>query len=559
MSSFQPSTTQQERAAPDGKVVISLSRSLVEPFLTFSARRDLREKAWRAWTTRGELDPKRDNLRIAREILSLRKAQSGMHGYPDFSQFKTADSMAGTPTAVSDLLLRVWEPAKKSAARERQALEDFLTETGGGVESLPDGLQPWDWRFYAEQVRVNKYALDEAEIKPYFSLEAMTTAMFDCAERLFGLRFLPISGAKTYHPDVQVYEVRERFQKCANGQADGQDTGGTGDNTTTNEMESGRNAKREDRLVGVFFHDNYCRPFKNSGAWMSELRGQTKNRNPARNAASLPAELTVPVVTNNNNFAKGGEGEPTLLTFDDARTLFHEFGHGLHGLLSNVSYSRLAGTNVLTDFVELPSQLFEHWLSEPEVLKKHARHYRTGEAIPDDLLDKLKAAERFNQGFSTVEYTSSALLDQALHTASVPPQPEKPESIILPAHRSDEDAPEPIPLLELDISAFERDYLDKLGMPQGMVPRHRPAHFAHLFSTSMYASAYYVYMWAQVLDADAFDAFKETSIFDAATAARVRKFIYSAGNSDDPAKLYRGFRGRDPKVEPLMKKLGLMN
>jgi peptidyl-dipeptidase Dcp len=314
-----------------------------------------------------------------------------------------------------------------------------------------------------------------------------------------------------YHPDVDVYEVRKV------------DQGGV------------------DQLVAIFLHDNFARQHKHSGAWMSEYRSQTKNRgafvfekDPSDESELLP-ENSVPIIVNNNNFAKGSDFEPTLLSFDDARTLFHEFGHGLHGMLSDVTFNRLAGTSVLRDFVELPSQLYEHWLSQPEVLKKHARHYKTNEPIPDELLQKLMSARSFNQGFDTVEYTACALIDQTLHQVPL-------ES-----------------LTDFDMKAFETSELRRLGMPEGIVLRHRPPHFQHLFSGSSYAAAYYVYLWAEVLDADGFDAFLEAGDpFHAETAAKVKRFIYSSGNSIDPREAFRLFRGRDPKVEPMLRKKGLL-
>uniref|UniRef100_A0A7R9VQR7 oligopeptidase A n=1 Tax=Chlamydomonas euryale TaxID=1486919 RepID=A0A7R9VQR7_9CHLO len=481
-----------ERGRPEGECVVTLSRSLVEPFLTFSDRRDLREKAWRAWTQRGELDAKRDNHPIMREILQLRAEQAALHGYQSFAEYQTADTMAQRPARVMELLEEVWGKAKVSANAEREALAEFVaSQESAAADACPD-IQPWDWRYYAEKVRQSRYNFDEGELKPYFSLDAMTAAIFDVANRLFGLSFVHKEDVQAYHPDVKVYEVRETV--------DG-----------------------EERLVAVFLHDNFSRANKKSGAWMSELR------------SACPDIGRVPIILNNNNFAKASAGEPTLLSFDDARTLFHEFGHGLHGMLSRTRYLRLAGTNVLRDFVELPSQLMEHWMEQPEVLRAHARHYKTGEAVPDALLDRLKAARAFNQGFATVEYTSSALMDQSLHQ--------------LPA-----DA-----LKDLDLNEFEKTEMARLGMPQGMVMRHRPAHFQHLFSTSMYASAYYVYLWAEVLDADGFEAFMEAgSCFDADTAARVRRCIYASGNSMEPGEAYRMFRGRDPVIEPMLKKKGML-
>ncbi len=462
--------------------VITLSRSHIVPFLTFSQRRDLREQAWRAWTTRGEHDGEHDNRPVAREILSLRNEQARLHGYAAFADYALADTMAKTQQAVAELLQQVWGPAKARAEEEREALAALALSHG---ETLT--IEAWDWRFYAEKVRQARYDIDEAMVKPYFPLERMVDALFDCANRLFGLRFVLMSDVQAYHADVKVYEVR--------------DARGT--------------------VMGVFLHDNFARPSKRSGAWMSSFRQQS------RNAGALP------IVVNNNNFARGAPGEPTLLSFDDARTLFHEFGHGLHGLLSNVTYECVSGTNVLRDFVELPSQLFEHWLEEPEVLKRHARHHLTGEPIPDALVAKLHAARRFNQGYETVRYTASALVDMAAHALT------------------DAQVPE--------VVEFESAELRRIGLPPGIGVNHRLTHFQHLFSGSGYAAGYYVYLWAEVLDADGFAAFVEAgNAFDPIVAARLRQYIYSSGNSLEPAQAYRSFRGRAATVRPMLEKRGLL-
>jgi peptidyl-dipeptidase Dcp len=472
-----------ERGIHDGHV-ITLSRSHIVPFLTFSERRDLREQAWRAWTTRGEHDGEHDNRPVAREILTLRNEQARLHGHASYADYALADTMAGTASAVNGLLMQVWERAKDAAAQERAALQAMRLSHGNAQGEI----EAWDWRYLAEKVRQARYDLDEAELKPYFPLDRMVEAVFDCAQRLFGVRFVEQPAVKAYHPDVKVYEVR----------------GG------------------DDALVGVFLHDNFARPSKRSGAWMSSYRVQMRNG----------GEVT-PIVVNNNNLAKGAPGEPTLLSFDDARTLFHEFGHGLHGLLSSVTYERLSGTNVLRDFVELPSQLFEHWLSEPEVLKKHARHHRTGEPIPDTLVQRLKAARNFNQGYETVRYAASALVDMAIHSQTAAEAP--------------------------DIVAFEAAELQRLGLPPGIGMNHRLPHFQHLFSGSSYAAGYYVYLWAEVLDADGFDAFVEAGDpFDPAVAAKLRRFIYSSGNSLEPSQAYAAFRGRAAGVEAMLRKKGLL-
>jgi peptidyl-dipeptidase Dcp len=462
--------------------VITLSRSHIVPFLTFSQRRDLREQAWRAWTTRGEHDGEHDNRPVAREILSLRNEQARLHGYACYADYALADTMAKSQRAVAELLEEVWAPAKARAEDEREALQALALARG---ETLT--IEAWDWRFYAEKVRQARYDIDEATVKPYFPLDRMVDAVFDCANRLFGVRFVPMPDVRAYHADVKVYEVRDA----------------------------------SDTAIGVFLHDNFARASKRSGAWMSSLRQQSRNNG------------AIPIVVNNNNFARGAPGAPTLLSFDDARTLFHEFGHGLHGLLSSVTFESLSGTNVLRDFVELPSQLFEHWLEEPEVLKRHARHYATGEPIPDALVAKLHAARRFNQGYETVRYTASALVDMAAHALT------------------QEQAP--------DIVQFEQAELQRIGLPPGIGLNHRLTHFQHLFSGSSYAAGYYVYLWAEVLDADGFEAFIEAGDpFDPQVAARLRQFIYASGNSLEPAAAYRAFRGRAPTVRPMLEKRGLV-
>lgn len=469
--------------AEEGVHVVTLSRSLIVPFLTFSERRDLRELAWRAWVGRGEIAGETDNRDLVRELLALRHEQAALHGHRSFADYALADTMAGRQSAVQGLLDQVWEPAKTAAARERAMLDEVRTQLGHDLT-----IEAWDWRWYAEKVRQQRFQLDEAEVKPYFPLEAMVQAMFDCASRLYGLRFVAQPQVAGYHPDVKVYEVQ----------------------------------RPDGSLRGIFVQDNFARPTKRSGAWMNALRWQARNGIDA-----------LPIILNNNNFAKGAPGEPTLLSFDDVRTLFHEFGHGLHGLLSDVEFERLSGTQVLRDFVELPSQLMEHWMAEPAVLKRHARHYRTGEPLPDALLDRLKAAATFNQGYETVRYCASALVDLALHA------------------QEQADVPDPV--------AFERETLERLGLPPAIGLNHRLTHFQHLFSGSYYASGYYVYLWAEVLDCDAFEAFVEAGDpFDAKTAQSLLANILSVGNSREPGATYRAFRGRDASVVPMLKGRGLI-
>ncbi|MGH7040331.1 MAG: M3 family metallopeptidase [Stellaceae bacterium] len=461
-----------------GRYAVTLARSAVEPFLAFSARRDLRRALWQAWTARGDHRGTHDNLPLVREILALRAEQARLLGYGDFAAYRLADTMAKTPQAARDLLLQVWEPARKKAAAEREELARTAHADG-----LNEPIAPWDWRYYAEKVRQARYDLDETEVKPYFVLDNIAAAAFDVAGRLFGLSFMPRADVPIYHPDVCAYEVRDR----------------------TN------------RLVGLFLHDNFARPGKRSGAWMSSYRAQH----------SLDGEVA-PIVVNNNNFARGA---PTLLSFDDARTLFHEFGHALHGLLSRVRFPSQSGTAVRRDFVEFPSQLFEHWIAEPEILRRHARHYQTGAPIPEELIARLKAAHTFNQGFATVEYAASALIDLELHEA--------------------------LPETAADPDAFERRFCTALGVPQEVGLRHRLPHFQHLFAGDGYAAGYYAYLWAEVLDADGFAAFAERGDpFDPETAARLAD-IYGAGDTRDPMDLYRAFRGRDPQIAPLLAQRGL--
>jgi len=471
-----------EERGLDGKAVITLARSSVEPFLQSSSRRDLREKAYRAWIARGDNGNANDNKALIAEMVALRAERARLLGYENFAQYRHADAMAKTPQAVRDLLERVWKPARARALADRDAMQRLVQEEGGNFK-----LAAWDWRYYAEKLRKAHFDLDEAAIKPYLALDNVIAAAFDCAHRLFGVSFRPRADVPTWHPDVRTWDVLA---------ADG-------------------------RPLGVFFGDYFARPSKRSGAWMTTLRDQRR----------LDGEQR-PLVVNVMNFAKGPPGEPTLLSFDDARTLFHEFGHGLHGLLSDVTYPSIAGTRVATDFVELPSQLYEHWLERPAVLKCFARHYKTGEPMPDDLLQKLLAARTFNQGFATVEYVASALVDLDFHE--------------LPSAEN------------LDVAAFETASLARIGMPEEIAMRHRPPHFTHVFSGGGYAAAYYSYMWSEVMDADAFAAFVEAGDdFDPATARRLRDTIYAAGNRRDPAEAYIAFRGRLPTPDALLKKRGL--
>jgi peptidyl-dipeptidase Dcp len=461
------------------KYVITLARSSIEPFLQFSSRRDLREEAFKAWIKRGESGGKTDNRGIVAEIVKLRAELAKLMGYRTFADYSLDDTMAKTPDAVRDLLDQVWSAAVERVSQEREALTALARKEGGNYR-----LEAWDWRYLAEKERKARYDLDENEIRPYLQLENMIDAAFDTASRLFGLKFKELDDAPRYHDDVRVWEVTTK--------------GG--------------------QPVGVFLGDYYARPSKRSGAWMSSFRSQHKLGRGSR-----------PVIVNVLNFARGAEGQPTLLSLDDARTLFHEFGHGLHGLLSDVTYPSLAGTNVSRDFVELPSQLYEHWLTRPEVLKSFATHYKTGKPMPDSLIKRIQASRTFNQGFATTEYVASALVDMDLHAL------EHVET--------------------LDVDAFEGTTLARIGMPREVVMRHRIPHFQHIMGG--YAAGYYSYLWSEVMDSDAFAAFEEAGdIFDRKTAARLKEHVYSAGNRRDPLEAYVAFRGRPPKVESLLRKRG---
>jgi peptidyl-dipeptidase Dcp len=470
----------EERDHP-GKYAITLARSSCEGFLQFSARRDLREKVFQAFIKRGENSGKTDNRGTISEMIALRAERAKLLGYKTYADYRLDDQMAKTPQAARKLLDDVWGRARAKASIDRDELQKLVAAEGGNF-----ALAPWDWRYYAEKLRKAKYDLDESEIKPYFQLDNMIDAAFETARRLFGLTFTP-ADVPLYHPDARAWEVKD---------ADGRD-------------------------VGLFIGDFFARGSKHSGAWMTLLREQEKLLGDIR-----------PIILNVCNFSKPAAGEPALLSFDDARTLFHEFGHGLHGLMSNVTYPLLAGTSVASDFVELPSQLYEHWLEVPEILQKYALHAQTGKPMPKALLGRLLATRTFNQGFAIVEYTSCALVDLDIHAVEDPGT--------------------------LDIDAFERKALDAIQMPAEIVMRHRLPHFQHLFSGGGYAAAYYSYLWSEVLDADAFEAFTETgNAFDPATAKRLRDYIYSAGNLRDASEAYTAFRGRLPSVEPLLKKRGI--
>ncbi len=455
--------------------VVTLSRSLIVPFLQFSPRRDLRKKAFEAWAARGANGGATDNRAIAAETLMLREERAKLLGYDSFADYKLETEMAKTPQAVRDLLTAVWTPARAQAEADAARLTEMMRADG-----INDELEPWDWRYYAEKRRAAEHDLDEAALKPYFQLDKMIEASFACAERLFGLAFKPLD-VPLYHEDCRAWEVT-----------------------------------RDGRHIAVFIGDYFARGSKRSGAWCSAMRSQAK----------FPQSQS-PVVINVCNFAKG---DPALLSYDDARTLFHEFGHALHQMLSDVTYESISGTSVARDFVELPSQLYEHWLEVPEVLSEFAVHAETGQPIPQDMLQKVLDAATYDMGFQTVEYVASALVDLAFHEGPAPADP----------------------------MVRQKQVLDDIGMPQAITMRHATPHFAHVFSGDGYSSGYYSYMWSEVMDADAFEAFEEAgSAFDPERAKALEEHILSAGGRSDAAELYTAFRGRLPGVDALLKGRGL--
>lgn len=463
----------------EGKYAITLSRSSVEPFITYSARRDLREKAARAWANRGDNNDAHDNKELLRQIVELRLERARLLGYPSFAHYATEDVMAATPEAVLKLLLDVWEPAKRQFHRDREQISEMARADG------IDSLEFWDWRYYQNKVRMAHYSVDEEEVKQYFELDRMIDALFYVAKRLFGVSFTEIDGIPTYHADVRVYEVK--------------DSAG--------------------QHLALFYMDPFARTGKRSGAWMSSFFNQ----------ASFDGVVR-PHVSNNNNISRA---DPALLSLDDAMTLFHEFGHGLHGILTNVAYPSMSGTNVDRDIVELPSQLFEHWVLQPEVLNKFALHHKTGEPMPKSLVEKIIASQTYGEGFATIEYIGSALADIELHLMD--------------------------DFESFDATEFEKRIREKYDMPDEVLFRHRLPHFLHLFSGDHYASGYYTYLWAAVLEYDMWEAFEESgNVFDPVLAKRLNDYLYSAGNSRSPTDAYKLLRGRMPTVQPLLRGRGFV-
>ncbi len=465
------------RERGEGGAIVTLSRSLVVPFLQFSPDRASRERAWRAWSARGMRGGETDNRAVAAEILRLREERARLLGFDSFADYKLDTEMARTPDAVRDLLMRVWEPARAKAMEDAAVLERMLHEDG-----IEGPLEPWDWRYYSEARRAAEHDLDEAALKPFLPLDRMVEAAFACARRLFGLEFREMPDAPRYHPDVRVWEVT-----------------------------------REGRHMAVFMGDYLARGSKRSGAWCSAFRSQS----------AMDGEVR-PIVVNVCNFAGG---KPTLLSWDDARTLFHEFGHALHQMLSDVTYERVSGTSVARDFVELPSQLYEHWLEVPQVLAEFATHHETGEPMPEAMRERLLAASSYDQGFATVEYLASALVDLAFHDSGAPADPMQRQA----------------------------EVLETLGLPRAIAMRHATPHFAHVFSGDGYSSGYYSYMWSEVMDADAFQAFEEAGDpFDARTARRLEETVLSRGGAREAEDLYLAFRGRMPGPEAMLAGRGLV-
>jgi peptidyl-dipeptidase Dcp len=465
----------------EGVGLISNTRSSVDPFLSYSDRRDLREKVWRMFVNRGDNGDEHDNNANISEILQLRAERAKLLGFKTHAHWRLENSMAKTPERAMELMEAVWKPSVARVHEEVADMQALADKEGAKIK-----IEPWDYRYYMEKVRKAKYDLDQNEVKPYLQLEKLREGIFWVAGELFNFNFTQVTNVPVAHPDIRVWEVTDKTSK---------------------------------KHIGLWYFDPYARAGKRSGAWMNAYRSQEK----------FNGQITT-IVSNNSNFVKGKEGEPVLISWDDATTMFHEFGHALHGLNSNVTYPSLAGTAVARDYVEFPSQLLEHWLATPEVLQRFALHYQTGKPIPQTIVDKIMKSATFNQGFATVEYLSAALVDMKFHTAG-----DK----------------------KIDADAFEKETLTQLGMPKEIVMRHRSPHFLHIFSSDSYSAGYYSYLWSDVLTADAFGAFVEgKGPYDQSVAERLRKNVFSVGNTIDPAVAYRSFRGRDPKIDALMKKRG---
>ena len=470
----------QERGLT-GKWVFTLHKPSLLPFLTYSDRRDLREKLYRGYFEKGNNNDSLDNKAILVKITNLRIDKAHILGFPSFADYSLTENMAQNPDKVYTFLGQIWEPARRKALQEAAEWEAL-----GKKDDPSFKLQPWDWWYYAEKVRKAKYDLDEESLRPYFKLENVLQGAFDVAGKLYGLKFVERKDIPKYHKDVRVFEVLEK----------------------------------DGRHVGIFYTDYFPRASKRGGAWMNSFRDQS----------IVGGKRIAPVVSNNGNFSKPTGDKPALLSFEEVTTLFHEFGHALHGLLMNVTYSTVGGAGMPIDFIELPSQIMENWASEPEVLKSYAKHYQTGAVMPDSLIAKMSNAKRFNQGFETVEYLAASILDMDWHRLQTP--------------------------FEGSPLEFEKRSMERIGLMPEILPRYRSTYYLHIFGGG-YSAGYYSYIWAQVLDADAFQAFKETSLFDSEAAARFRKFILERSGTDEAMKLYKEFRGAEPKVDALLKRKGL--
>jgi len=477
-SVLQAALGEGEQRGKSGKYVFTISRSSITPFLQFAQDRELREKIYQAYTHCSNNDNDYANHDILKKIASLRVRRAKLLGFDSHAHYMLDDRMAKTPESVTTLLDKIWAPAKKKVEAEAADCQAKIQEEGGNFK-----LAPWDWLYYSGKVRSERFSFDEEEVRPYFKLENVRDGAFAVATRLYGITFEEVADIPRYHPDVKGYEVKDE----------------------------------DGSLIGLFLVDYFMRPSKKGGAWMNEFRGQSDLDESIR-----------PIVVNCCNFPKT---DPCLLGMDEVRTLFHEFGHGLHGLLSQVRYQSQSGTNVKQDFVELPSQIMEHWAIEPEVLRSYARHHETGEVIPDALIDKLLESSTFNQGFATTEYLAASYLDMAWHTLE-----------------TDE---------EQDVESFEVSAMDQIELIDAVDPRYKSSYFQHVFAGDHYSAGYYSYIWAEVLDADGFEAFKENGIFDQETAKLFRENVLELGGTADPMELYKAFRGREPVVGPLLKDRGL--
>ena len=467
----------------EGKYVYTIQRTSMYPFLTYSTRRDLREKLYKGYINKGDNNDSLDNKNIVSEMVNLRLKKANLLGYPTYANFVLEDQMAKNPEAVYELLNKLWDPALKVAKRERDDMQKMIYDEGNDFD-----LKAWDWWYYSEKVKKAKYDLDEAELRPYFELTNVIKGAFDLATRLWGITFEERTDIPKYHPEVKTFEVKDR----------------------------------DGSHIAILYTDYFPRKSKKGGAWMNPFKKQYIDRN---------GKFIHPIIYNVGNFTKPTADKPALISVDNVEALFHEFGHALHGMLSNVTYESLSGTSTPRDFVEFPSQIMENWCMHPDVLKNYAFHYETGEPIPDELIQKIKNSAKFNQGFKTVEYLAASFLDMDWHTIKEP--------------------------VEKDVNKFENESMDKIGLIDEIAPRYRSTYFSHIFSDE-YSAGYYSYIWAEVLDADAFKAFEETGdVYNSTLAEKYRKFILSKGGTEDAMELYKKFRGKEPSIEPLLEKRGL--